>query len=84
MTTTRLADVRYQCEWCIGIVQEKFLPREVFHHARGFVMLEEVPVGICNHCSRKYYSAKVLRRVEGIALDRTKAERNELVPVAHT
>jgi YgiT-type zinc finger domain-containing protein len=73
----------YQCEWCTGTVHEKVLAREVFHHARGFVMLEEVPVGVCDHCGRKYYSAKVLRRVEDVALHHEKAERSEPVPVAH-
>jgi YgiT-type zinc finger domain-containing protein len=73
----------YQCEWCSGTVREKKQAREILRHARGFVMLEDVPVGVCDKCGRKYYSAQVLRRVEEIALNRAKADRTESIPVAH-
>ena len=73
----------YQCEWCEGTVKKNTVPREVFRHARGFVMLVDVEVGVCARCGRKYYDAKVLRRVEEIALHRDKAERTESIPVAH-
>jgi len=72
----------YQCEWCDGTVRKKILPREVFRHARGFVILENAPVGICDRCGHKYYSGPLLHRVEEVALDREKAERTETIPVA--
>lgn len=78
-----MSNYDYRCEWCDGTVREKILPREVFRHARGFVILEDVSVGMCDKCGRKYYSAPVLHRVEEIALDREKAERTETIPVAH-
>lgn len=78
-----MSKFEYQCEWCEGTVKKKPVPREVFRHARGFVMLEEVEIGVCDQCGRKYYDAKVLRRVEEIALNRDKAERTESIPVAH-
>jgi len=73
----------YQCEWCRGTVREKTQTREILRHARGFVMLEDVPIGVCDKCGRKYYSAQVLRRVEEIALNRAKPDRTESIPVAH-
>jgi YgiT-type zinc finger domain-containing protein len=77
-----MSNYAYQCEWCEGTVREKILPREVFRHARGFVILENPAVGICDKCGRKYYSAKVLHRVEEIAVNREKAARTETIPVA--
>ena len=78
-----MSDYGYHCEWCEGTVREKIMPREVFRHARGFVILEDAPVGVCDNCGHKYYSAKILHRVEGIVLHREKAERTEAIPVAH-
>ena len=71
----------YSREWCDGTVHEKVFPREVFRHARGFVILEEVSVGVCDKCGRKYYAAQTLHRVEELALGRVQAERTEAVPV---
>ena len=78
-----MSNFGHQCEWCDGTVQEKQLPREVFRHATGFVILEDVPVGVCDKCGRKYYSAKTLHRVEAIATHRADADRTESIPVAH-
>ncbi len=78
-----MSDYGHQCEWCDGTVRQKILPREVFRHARGFVILEDAPVGVCDRCGHKYYSARILHRVEEVALHREKAERTEPIPVAH-
>ncbi len=78
-----MSNFGHPCEWCDGTVGEKTLAREVFRHARGFVILEDVPVGVCHKCGRKYYSAQTLHRVEAIATHRTQADRTETVPVAH-
>ena len=72
----------YKCEWCDGLVHEKLLAREVFRHARGYVILEDLAAGVCNKCGHKYYPAQVLKRVEEIALQRKKPDRTESVPVA--
>jgi YgiT-type zinc finger domain-containing protein len=77
-----MSNYGYQCEWCDGTVREKLLAREVFHHARSFVILEDALVGVCDKCGRKYYPATLLHRVEEIALDHAKAERKEAIPVA--
>ena len=38
----------YGCEFCEGTVEERLVKKEVFKHKNGFVMLENVPVGICD------------------------------------
>ena len=72
----------YRCEYCDGIVQERVVKREAFKHRRGFVILENAPIGVCNKCGYHYYHATLLYRVEEIALNRRPSERTELVPVA--
>ena len=78
-----MSNYGYQCEWCDGTVRKKILAREAFRHAHGFAILEDVPVGVCDKCGRKYYAASTLRRVEEVILHHEKAERTEAIPVAH-
>ena len=37
----------YQCEYCEGTVQPRLIKREVFKHRDGFVILEDVTIGVC-------------------------------------
>jgi len=69
------------CEYCDGIVCERIVEREVFKHKNGFVILKNVPIGVCNNCGSRYYSAKVLHEVDDIASGRRQAEE-EVVPIA--
>jgi YgiT-type zinc finger domain-containing protein len=73
----------YRCEYCEGTVQAKQVAREAFKHKTGFVILEDVEVGICNRCGNRYYSADTLKRVQAVATGAVPAERTEQVPVAH-
>ncbi len=73
----------YKCEYCGGTVRERLVKKEVFKHKIGFVMLEDVPVGICDRCGYRYYHSTILRRVEEIAEGRQVPERTEAIPVAH-
>ena len=79
-----MADTLYgfQCEYCPGTVREKRLDREVFSHAKGIVILEDVPIGVCDRCQAHYYSAAVLRRVESVITGATPCKHKEQVPVA--
>ena len=70
-----------KCEYCDGIVHERIVEREVFKHKNGFVILKNVPIGVCNTCGSRYYSAKVLHEVDDIASGRRQAEE-EVVPIA--
>jgi YgiT-type zinc finger domain-containing protein len=73
----------YQCEYCSGTVHAKRIEREAFKHKAGFVILEEVVIGICDTCGNRYYSADTMKRVHAIATGMTAPERTEQVPVAH-
>lgn len=73
----------YQCEYCEGIVEPKVIEREAFKHKNGFVILENVTIGICNVCGNRYYEAPIIRAVHEIATGMKRPERTELIPVAH-
>lgn len=73
----------YGCEYCDGTVQSKTLDRESFKHKQGFVILEDVSIGICDQCGNRYYSAEILRKVDEIASGKQKPERLQDIPVAH-
>lgn len=73
----------YQCEYCDGIVREKIVKREAFKHKNGFVILEDVPIGVCDKCGTRYYHASLLKRVAEIADGKVRQEKTEQVPVAH-
>ena len=72
----------YRCEYCDGIVQERIVAQEAFKHHEGFVILENVPIGVCDKCGYRYYHATLLYRVEEIATRKTRAIRMEMIPVA--
>jgi len=72
----------YSCEYCDGTVQEKLVAREAFKHRLGFVILENVPIGVCDHCGSRYYHASLLHRVEEIATKQKPPKKMEVVPVA--
>jgi YgiT-type zinc finger domain-containing protein len=73
----------YKCEYCEGTVKERLIKKEVFKHKSGFVMLEDVPVGVCETCGYRYYHSSILKRVEEIAEGKHPPERTESIPVAH-
>lgn len=56
----------FKCEHCEGIVHERRVPREAVRHKGSFVILEDVPIGICDNCGARYYHASVLRRAAEI------------------
>ena len=78
----------YQCEYCPGTVRAKRVEHEAFKHKAfkhkaGFVILEELVIGICDTCGNRYYAAETMKRVHAIATGTTPPERIESVPVAH-
>ena len=72
----------YHCEYCDGVVREKIVKREAFKHKSGFVILENVPIGVCDKCGARYYHSTLLHRVAQIAEGTVSAEKAERVPVA--
>lgn len=73
----------YPCECCSGTVRPRLVEREVFKHKLGFVLLENVVIGICDECGNRYYSAEILHTVHEIATGKRKPERVETIPVGH-
>ncbi len=71
----------YRCEYCDGVVEERIVEREAFKHRHGFVILEHVPIGVCNKCGYRYYHSTLLRRVEEMMTRKRSPERLESVPV---
>jgi YgiT-type zinc finger domain-containing protein len=72
-----------RCEYCEGTVQPRTVKQEAFKHRDGFVILENVLIGVCNNCGNRYYSAKILHRVHAVATGVESPERTEQIPVAH-
>jgi YgiT-type zinc finger domain-containing protein len=71
----------YKCEYCEGTVKERVVDKEAFKHKNGFVILENVPVGICNECGYRYYHSTILKRVDEIAEGKRIPARTEPIPV---
>lgn len=40
----------YPCEYCEGTVQPKNVAREAFKHKKGFIILEDVVIGVLESC----------------------------------
>lgn len=73
----------YRCEYCDGTVKPRAVERESFKHKHGFIILEDVVVGICDRCGNRYYTADILRAVDEIGSGKRTPERTEAVPVGH-
>ncbi|MBN1865883.1 YgiT-type zinc finger protein [Candidatus Sumerlaeota bacterium] len=69
------------CEYCGGKIVEK---RVTLHRKikKKYVIVEDVPAGVCSECGTRYYAANVLETVEAnIRGGRAKARREIVVPV---
>jgi YgiT-type zinc finger domain-containing protein len=73
----------HQCEYCQGTVRPKKVEREAFKHKKGFIILEDVVIGVCDACGSRCYSADILHAVNDIAIGTKPFERIEKIPVAH-
>ncbi len=68
------------CEYCGGSIVEK---RVTLHRKlKGkYVLVENVPAGVCTECGVHYYAANVLKTIEESIRGRRKAKREVLVPI---
>jgi YgiT-type zinc finger domain-containing protein len=73
----------YKCEYCEGVVRPKKVKSEAFKHRNGFIILEDVVIGVCDACGSRYYSADIVRTVHDVATGIKPFERMEEIPVAH-
>jgi len=71
----------FACEHCKGTVRERRVAREALRHKGSFVILEDVPVGVCDSCGARYFDATILRRVAEIGRGNTPAGRTLEVPI---
>ncbi len=62
------------CEYCDGLIVEKIvdLPRKV---GEKYILIQDVPVGVCTECGTRYYAANVLKTMEEIVRGRVQVER---------
>ncbi|MEG4866157.1 MULTISPECIES: YgiT-type zinc finger protein [unclassified Microcoleus] len=74
---------KYRCEYCEGTVQPRTVKREAFKHKNGFVILEDVTIGVCDNCGNRYYSADIFHAVHAVATGTRLPERTEQIPVIH-
>jgi len=68
------------CEYCDGNIVEKrvTLHRKVKGH---YVLIENVPAGVCTECGTRYFAANVLKTVEESVRGRRQVDREILVLV---
>ncbi len=68
------------CEYCGGAIVEK---RITLHRKLNgnYVLVENVPAGICSECGTRYFAANVLKTIEETVQGRRKAARKVIVPV---
>jgi YgiT-type zinc finger domain-containing protein len=71
----------FGCEHCDGIVHERQVDQEAMRHKGTFVILEDVPIGVCDKCGARYFHASILRRVAEIGRGITPTSRTIDVPV---
>ena len=72
----------YPCTYCDGAVNPRTVEREAFKHKSGFVILENLVIGVCDTCGNRYYTADILHTVHDIATGKRTPIRTEEIPVA--
>ena len=73
----------YKCHYCTGTVRPKTVAMEGFKHKKGFIILEDVEIGVCDTCGNRYYSADILHAAHELATGERAPERTFEIPVAH-
>ncbi len=72
----------FACEHCSGTVRERRIDREALRHKRSLVILQDVPIGVCDRCGARYFDASVLRRVAEIGRGTVPTQQTLAVPIA--
>lgn len=71
----------FTCEHCGGMVRTRVARQEALRHKGSFVILEDVPIGVCERCGARYFDASVLRRVAEVGRQRNETHRTLTLPV---
>ncbi len=69
------------CEYCEGVVRSARVRDDHWTH-EGLVIIENVPIGLCDLCGERYYDQRVLDGMQRIASRRSRIRRTIRVPVA--
>jgi YgiT-type zinc finger domain-containing protein len=69
-----------RCEYCQGLIIEKIvdLPRR---SGSKYILIKNVPVGVCKECGTRYFSANILKTIKAIINGRQKAKKEICIPV---
>jgi YgiT-type zinc finger domain-containing protein len=68
------------CYFCGGVVEEDVI--SYMRKWRGeYLLIDNVPAGVCNQCGEKYFEAKVAEKMDNLMLQKEKVKRNISVPV---
>lgn len=68
------------CFYCGGVVEERFMPREVRWRGRLFIF-ENVPMGVCTQCGEKVLKPEVAKAIDRIIQEQKKPTKTIQVPV---
>lgn len=69
-----------RCEYCNGLIREK--STDLSRKVKGkYVVIENIPTGVCTECGTRYYTANVLKSIEETLRGRRKAKREVQVRV---
>lgn len=71
----------FSCEHCEGVVRKKVVESEAMRHKGSFVILKNVPIGVCEKCGARYFHASVARRAAEIGRGTRPVEETLEVPV---
>jgi YgiT-type zinc finger domain-containing protein len=80
-SSEELSMYEFSCEHCDGVVRERRVDREALRHKESFVILEDVPIGVCEKCGARYFDASILRRVAAIGRGAVVTQRTVAVPI---
>ncbi len=75
------ARTKESCYFCRRGVLERRRVTVDFRWGAALTVIENVPAKVCNECGERYYAAKVVRKMEGLARA-GRRERELMVPVA--
>lgn len=68
------------CEHCSGEIVEKCVTVYRKVHDQ-YVIIEDVPAGVCARCGMRYFSAEVLKMIETNLMGGVAAAKEVVVPV---
>ena len=70
-----------KCEFCEGAMEYRnTLVR--FRYKGQTIYVEHGPVWVCNHCGEQYFDAKIYKRLEIIACQKERIQREISFPLA--